>query len=1233
MKILSVRFKNLNSLVGEWSINFNQAEYQNEGIFAIIGPTGVGKSTILDAICLALYGRTPRLNTISTTHNEIMSRHTGESMAEVCFQNKKGIYRAYWYQHRANQRSNGSLQAARREISEHLTGQLLAHSISQVQNKIIELTGMDFERFTRSMLLAQGSFAAFLQANVNDRSALLEQINGTQIYSQISQKTFEINKQYKDELSQQETAIAAYNLLSPDALEQLRIDESNKQQQQINVKRAIESDSKAIAWLEQIKTLETGLKEAQTAQQDLLLRLKQSEPEKIQLNNANKAMQLEADYALLKNNLTNLVATEQKIKELNNQLPQLEQLIEQATSQTKSTKVKVETLRKEHHELIELLKKVRALDTIIDERKKALKADNELLKQNIKQTQNIKNSLLKSQQQLESVKKALQKNSEVISVHQHFGRLTNELPLFSNLISSTSRKAFDIRNKNKEIDLETNSFTSKTNNLASESEGLYRLSQEKITAQENFKRITESLSALLGSKQLKDFNKEYKELQNTLHALSDIRKDAVVYFDMQATQQKNIQKVNPLQLRQEHCNTQKNQKELELKQLEKNKILLEKEFLLKQSIASLNELRAQLVEGQACALCGSLDHPYTKGLLPLVDDSQEPLSEIKKQITTSQYELRTAEIELTKINQELALLTESIKTHEPTLADKSNSLAQNLAPYFSQIKLIHHEEQLNSLIAEIDKKIAQIQSKQQALEEKIDKAEQLEKEQGNQQIVIAELEGKINAQTLLTRQLTIELEQHQNNLTRLKAENTELNQEYISAFNQLTEDLTPLGITDINLHSKQACDSISLNLKAKLEYWQELQSSQFNLENEITGLNATIQAQTEQFTKQVQQLEILQANYDVKNAELDLDIKNRIHLFASKNTEIEEQISLDLLRQTEELSIEHTNHLVQFKQDQQNLKLQISENESSFDDLRHQNMKLNQLFQNKCKDLGFESNDEYLAACLDSASRAYLTHKLEKLNHEKVSIETTIQNLDSNLLLEKNKNLSLQSLENIQFHLKNLNQQLLANENELGVIKAQLTQHQQQLDKVSVLEEQLHLHRATAKKWSNLNSLIGSADGKLYRNFVQGITFEILIQFANQQLQKISDRYLLIQSPETPLELKVIDSYQANEIRSTQNLSGGETFLISLSLALGLSKMASDTVSVDTLFLDEGFGTLDEGTLETALNTLASLQNEGKLIGIISHVAALKERIHTQIKVSPQRYGQSKIEGPGCFKL
>ena len=139
-----------------------------------------------------------------------------------------------------------------------------------------------------------------------------------------------------------------------------------------------------------------------------------------------------------------------------------------------------------------------------------------------------------------------------------------------------------------------------------------------------------------------------------------------------------------------------------------------------------------------------------------------------------------------------------------------------------------------------------------------------------------------------------------------------------------------------------------------------------------------------------------------------------------------------------------------------------------------------------------------------------------------------------------------------------------------------------------------------------------------------------MVKHANIQLQKMTDRYLLIRDTNQPLELNVVDNYQAGEIRSTRNLSGGESFIVSLTLALGLSKMASRKVSVDSLFLDEGFGTLDEETLETALETLSGLQHGGKLIGIISHVSGLKERISTQLNISPVSGGKSSLTGPGC---
>ena len=166
-----------------------------------------------------------------------------------------------------------------------------------------------------------------------------------------------------------------------------------------------------------------------------------------------------------------------------------------------------------------------------------------------------------------------------------------------------------------------------------------------------------------------------------------------------------------------------------------------------------------------------------------------------------------------------------------------------------------------------------------------------------------------------------------------------------------------------------------------------------------------------------------------------------------------------------------------------------------------------------------------------------------------------------------------------------------------------------------------------------MDHLIGHSKGTRYRDFAQGMTFEKMISTANLQLKKINDRYSLTRNHDHPLELSVRDNYQAGEIRSIKNLSGGESFLISLSLALGLSQMASKNVRVDSLFLDEGFGTLDEDALDMALNALSELHHENKMIGVISHVAALKERIPTQINIQKRPGGRSEIFGPGCLKI
>lgn len=179
MKIEQLRFRNLNSLAGEWVIDFTDRELSDEGIFLITGPTGAGKTTILDAITLALYGQTPRLSSISTGGNEIMSRQQVNCFSEVIFSAGGKRYRALWSQRRARGKADGRLQAPYREF-EDMTGApgKPIDKIREVSRAVLEAVGMDFDGFTRSVMLTQGQFARFLNAQPADRAHILEKNYG-----------------------------------------------------------------------------------------------------------------------------------------------------------------------------------------------------------------------------------------------------------------------------------------------------------------------------------------------------------------------------------------------------------------------------------------------------------------------------------------------------------------------------------------------------------------------------------------------------------------------------------------------------------------------------------------------------------------------------------------------------------------------------------------------------------------------------------------------------------------------------------------------------------------------------------------------------------------------------------------------------------------------------------------------------------------------------------------------
>lgn len=195
MKIISLKFLNLNSLKGAHEIRFDEPPFTESGLFAITGPTGAGKTTILDAITVALYGRVHRHEKDAS---ESLTRFTAEAFAEVEFEVNDTLYRAKWSIRKSRNKPDGVLQTPKMELADAGSGNIIvAHPLAAVQNKIVELCGLDYHQFLRSVMLSQGDFTRFLKANENERSELLEKITNSGIYSQISSYVFEKAKEKK----------------------------------------------------------------------------------------------------------------------------------------------------------------------------------------------------------------------------------------------------------------------------------------------------------------------------------------------------------------------------------------------------------------------------------------------------------------------------------------------------------------------------------------------------------------------------------------------------------------------------------------------------------------------------------------------------------------------------------------------------------------------------------------------------------------------------------------------------------------------------------------------------------------------------------------------------------------------------------------------------------------------------------------------------------------------------
>ncbi len=1227
MRILQIRFKNLNSLTGEWLIDLTHPAYISEGIFAITGPTGAGKSTILDAICLALYGRTPRLNKITKASNEIMARQTAECFAEVSFETQKGRFRCHWSQHRARKKSDGELQAPKHEIAHADSGAIYETKLKGVAEQIEAVTGMDFERFTRSMLLAQGGFAAFLQAAPDERAPILEQITGTEIYSHISIRVHELRQAERKKLDILLAELAGMQLLSEEDEQQLKCSLAELLTQELALTEQLQLKTHTIAWAENMVRLQAVLELLAQQQQELNHKITAFAPEQSRLNAAMQALELAGDYSALSllrqsqaNDQSSRFESLQAQPELEEKLQQTQVAMQQATLQLEENKAA-------QQQLLPVLRQVRELDLKISEKAQPIVQTQNLLAE---LSQTI--STLTRQQQHDQA--ALnQQQTELATLHQQLVISHADAGLVEHLTGIQERCAH-LQLLNTQLNAKT--AASKLSNeqltqaTAKSEQAILELQNHQQLwgeLQGQFNTQQQELDCILATHSLADWRARITQISSyctgsssALDGLTQLSQaqQALVEQQQQWRQLTDAQNTVTTDLKTQSAQQQALQQEMEL---------LETQLVLLKKIEDLEHARSQLQDGEACPLCGATEHPYAQGNIPVPDVTQQRLTLVRNDLKIVNQAVSVLQVKLATQAKDLEQLMTAQHTQEANINAAQQQIIQACAQLAGELTCNLETPALEAIVTEF---LTAQQQQFTAVHAKVAAAEALEntlnslrqqQEQAKDKVVTAELA----LQTSLHAKQTMEAE-----VARLQGESQRLAEHLSTALAGLQRELQPFSNEALSI---EQLETVLTELSRRRQHWQARQTQKLALEHTSAALTLQIGHQQ----TQLQQTEIERSKQQQYLASLEQERhslqQQRQVVFADKHPDSEELRQAQAIRLAEQ-TLEQTRVKLQ------DATLQPSQLHSKIKSLeqaiaeREQRLQIAEAeFKQRLTLMGFSTETDFQAATLSEEQRQQLAQQAQQLAEAQTALNAKYREHTLQLASEQRKQLSDQPLDTLKAEhavllqtQKNLQQDIGGLQQKLQHNETLKQQHQQHAESIAA-------QKSETQRWEQLHELIGSADGKKYRNFAQGLTFELMIAHANRQLHQMSDRYLLTRNTSHPLELSVVDNYQAGEIRSTKNLSGGEGFIVSLALALGLSNMASKNVRVDSLFLDEGFGTLDEDALDTALETLAGLQQTGKLIGVISHVAALKERISQQIHVSPQAGGRSVISGPGCAKV
>ncbi|MEY3051994.1 MAG: hypothetical protein RLY31_1779 [Bacteroidota bacterium] len=1245
MKILSISLRNLASLEGEHTINFTQTPLRQTGIFAITGRTGAGKTTILDALCLALYGKVPRLENPADRDGQVLDaageplsktdvrtllrKGTAEGWARVEFTGvDQQRYRSSWCVHRAHHNVTGNLQPYTLSLKRcTAVDELLTNKRTEHQTYIERLVGLNFQQFSRSVLLAQGEFSAFLQSNSHDRSLLLEKLTGTEIFSRISRQVHEKTAKAKQTLQQLQQQCNLIRVLSEEKRAELsgEITTLGQQlathQQQIaaiqagiqwhtTLQQLSDEEQAAVARLEEIQAewdassdrfrqldVVLSVQEARPLVENRLRLWEEKEKTKQDLANADGRHRTEAErlHVLmhdLADRTTALQTTEQMLRDMQPHLQQARQLDSLVAAQQQQLDQSAAQLADIRHQLATQQAAFDKLDLETNADKTAL-ADRQAWKNNraaLRTIQENQSLVLQQLQEAENLLPQLQ-TADIDERNAREKLRSAELALANEEKILAAHRTTHTELEKQHASLEASGNL--TVELAELTRQRTRLEQEHrhlLDAVTLWERISHNRSTeeqLLT--QADEWSARQPILQAALVSLNSLLRDA--------------------QVRQETTARLLNQVRLELS-------------------AGVTGLRQTLESDTPCPVCGSTHHPYRDSEQlphPAVEPLQKAADKAAKDVAEHQQTLLKQQLEvqtLMRQQQENEQQRQTLQQQRQALLSEWDRLA--IAPTLADVADNQRQEWLASAGQTCANALRACQeAEQQILRRQSEKNQVLQAwQESNQQLQQLE----INQLNLRNQQDALR-EQHRNR----QADHQRLQQQK----DTLRNNLQPVLTSDNWMESFQSdparfrqrlLDGIrqwSENEQAISELNTRLQAS----ENRKTGLSDTIGMLRNQLRQAESHWQTIRHVLLQYQSDRSLLLGGRSAEEAESQAQQAVQTARNNREKAREASQQADTALAVCNNDLQSLQRalrQLQSAEKEADDKVQ--AWLNNFRERHQRTL---DPDDLSALLKHPDDWIQIEQAFRQACHDRRNQQSTIVAV-RRASLEQHRSVSApyKPLPDLEADLPSLQKSCERTQQELAEARQQLQQDEQNRREHAAASQQMDRQQEETDRWSSLDSLIGSAEGQAFRNIAQQFTLDELVRHANRHLETIVRRYTIQRIPDS-LGLQVVDQEMGAEIRSVLSLSGGETFLVSLALALGLASLSAERVPVESLFIDEGFGSLDPESLHQALDALERLHETGRKVGVISHVQEMTERIPVRIHVRKVAHGRSQLEISG----